>query len=76
MKNFKQFVAEDGGAAGGAGGAVATGGAGTTGPNVTGGLASYESPLGKKKPVAVKEAADPEVDPMASKIKPVTSRGV
>lgn len=68
MKSFKQFVNEDG--------AIATGGAGFTGPgpSTTANIASYESPLGKKPPVAVEEEAP--VDKNASKIVPVTSRGV
>lgn len=63
MKTFKQFVKEDGEAA----------------ANVTSGVASYESPLGTKPPTAKKrnEGAEAyEIDSQASKIIPVTSRGV
>lgn len=77
MKKFDQFIAEDGEASGPSG-AVATGGAGTTG-NVTTGIQNYESPLGSSQPTAKKkplgEKEEFEVDSNAKKINGVTSRG-
>lgn len=64
MKTFEQFVKEDG--------------EGAVPANVSSGVASYESPLGTKKPTAKKrnEAEEFIPDSQASKIIPVTSRGV
>ena len=67
MKTFKQYIKmeED-----------AVAGAAAAGPSTTSGVASYESPIGKKQPTAVVEDNGYEVDANAKKIKTVTSRGV